>query len=237
MSKDVNVPQTGAGRTVLITGASGAMGSVAVETLAAEGWQVIMACRNLEKGAGVRDKVLAKYPAAQIELLHLDLRSFESVRQFVAELNGRRIDVLFNNAGTMNRHYTTTVDGLETTYQVNCAAPVMLMELLRNNLGKVVSMVSLSTKYVTIGPDYRGDDETTFSQLGTYARSKLGLRQATLEFGRLTGIPVALADPGIVNSNMIRLDRWFDPLTDILFRPFCNSPRKGVRPALREIRS
>ena len=31
---------------------------------------------------------------------------------------------------------------------------------------------------------------------------------------------------------MISMGKWFDPLADALFRPFCKSPEKGVRPAL-----
>ena len=44
-----------------------------------------------------------------------------------------------------------------------------------------------------------------------------------------------MADPGIVDTDMIRLDRWFDPLTDIFFRPFCNSPARGARPAVNAL--
>jgi hypothetical protein len=46
-----------------------------------------------------------------------------------------------------------------------------------------------------------------------------------------------MADPGIVNSNMIHMNRWFDPLADIFFRPFCNNPQKGAIPALNALQS
>lgn len=224
-------------RTVLITGASGSMGAAAVLSLASEGWDVIMACRNLEKGGRIRDGVLAECPGASVELMRLDLASLASVREFAAGLEGRRIDVLFNNAGTMSRSWALTDDGYETTFQVNCVAPCLLMELLKVNIGKVVSMISLTCAMVKVGASYAGDSAAEFSQLGTYARAKLGLLLGTLDFSRRTGIPVSLSDPGIVNSNMIALGRWFDPLADIFFRPFISSPEKGVSPALRAIRS
>lgn len=223
--------------TVLITGASGSMGSAAVEDLAAEGWTVIMACRNLEKGGRVRDDIMSRHPDARIELMRLDLASLDDVRAFAASLGGRRIDVLFNNAGTISRSFGLTEDGFERTFQVNCVGPALLTELLAPSLGKVVSMVSLTCSLVRIGPDYRGDGEGEFSQLGTYARAKLGMLLYTLDFGRRTGIPVSVADPGVVNSNMISMGRWFDPLADVLFRPLCASPQKGVSPALRAIRA
>jgi len=34
---------------------------------------------------------------------------------------------------------------------------------------------------------------------------------------------------------MIDLGHWYDPLADVIFKPFCNSPAKGVQPALRAL--
>ena len=40
------------------------------------------------------------------------------------------------------------------------------------------------------------------------------------------------ADPGVVDTGMITMHRWFDPLTDLLFRPLIKSPEQGARTAL-----
>ena len=48
-----------------------------------------------------------------------------------------------------------------------------------------------------------------------------------------TGITVNAADPGIVSTNIINMDMWFDPLTDLLFRPFIRTPRQGADMAIR----
>ena len=223
-------------RTVLISGASGSMGAAATESLAAEGWCVIMACRNTAKGSSVRDAVLARHPEAEIELQQVDFASLDSVRDFAASLGDRRIDVLFNNAGTICRDWEKTADGWEKTFQVNFLGPALLTDLLASRVGKVVTMVSLTCGLTRLPPGYTGDTENEFSQLGTYARAKLAMLLFTLEAGKRYEIPVALADPGIVNSNMISMGRWFDPLADLLFRPLCSSPQKGVSPALRAIR-
>lgn len=41
------------------------------------------------------------------------------------------------------------------------------------------------------------------------------------------------ADPGIVSTNIIRMDMWFDPLTDLFFRPFIRTPREGAETAIK----
>lgn len=224
-------------RTAIITGASGSMGAAAAESLASEGWRVIMACRNLEKAERIRSGIVSRHPSAEIEAVHLDLSSLSSVQKFAETMKDESIDVLFNNAGTICREWSMTEDGYERTFQVNFVGPALLSLLLSDKLERIVSMVSLTCSLTGIAPGYSGDSKDGFSQLGTYARSKLSLFLFTLELGRRKGLDVKLSDPGIVNSNMITMGRWFDPLADILFRPFCSSPEKGVRPALNAIRT
>ena len=48
-------------------------------------------------------------------------------------------------------------------------------------------------------------------------------------------ITVHVTDPGIVNSRILHMDRWFDPLADILFRPFCKTPKQGAKPAVNAL--
>ena len=46
------------------------------------------------------------------------------------------------------------------------------------------------------------------------------------------GIVVNAADPGIVSTDIITMHAWFDPLTDVFFRPFIRTPRKGAATAI-----
>ena len=212
------------------------MGAAAVRELAAQGHSVILACRNLEKAARVRDEILAPHPGAELEIRHLDLSSLDSVRAFVAGLEGARISALFNNAGVISRRYELTADGLEHTFAVNYFGPVLLTRLLLPQLeprAHVVNMVSLTCRFARVTVDSLQPAPADFSQLGTYASAKLALLHFSLELARRrSDLLLNLADPGIVNSNMIAMGRWFDPLADVLFRPFCKSPEQGVQPAL-----
>lgn len=224
------------GGRIIVTGATGSIGSAATLALCEAGREVVMACRNLEKAEAVRAKILARVPQARLEVRELDLASFASIRAFAAQLDGEPVDALFNNAGVLPRHYTRTPDGLELTFAVNYVAPFLLTGLLLPRLrpdARIVNMVSLSCRYARVDEASLRPSEKEFSQLGTYARSKLALLHFSQELARRhPALRVNVADPGIVNSEMIRLGRWFDPLTDVIFRPFCNSPAKGAVPAL-----
>ena len=225
--------------TVIITGATGAMGAAATRALALRGSTVLMACRNVLKAEEVRNRILAEVPGADIRIGKLDLSRTNSVRIFVDSLGPEPISALFNNAGVISREYSLTADGFENTFAVNYFGPVLLMRLLLPKMlpdAVVVNMVSLTCRYVSIDGNSLKPSGKDFSQLGTYARSKLALLRFSLEFARRhPEVRVNLADPGIVNSNRIDLGHWFDPLAVVLFRPFCKSPERGVQPALNAL--
>lgn len=229
------------GNRTIVTGASGAMGEAAVRALARDGRSVVMACRNLEKAEAVRSRILADLPGADISIGRLDLSSLDSVRAFADSLGQEQVSALFNNAGVISRGYSLTGDAMENTFAVNYFGPFLLTRLLLPLMdpeASIVNMISLTCRYVSVTEKSLRPSADEFSQLGTYARSKLALLRFSLELARRNpGLHINLADPGIVNSNMIDLGHWFDPLADILFRPFCKSPERGVQPALSALAS
>ena len=215
------------------------MGSAACEALAAKGVPVLMACRNIKKAEAVRDGILSRCPSADLEIRQLDLCSMASVREFAESVVPGSVNAVFHNAGVISRSYELTADGLEKTFSTNYFGPWLLTCLLLPKMpqdASIVSMVSLSCRYVTIGESDLQPTEKDFSQVGTYARAKRALLSFSLELARRNhGLRVNLADPGIVASDMIDLGHWFDPLTDAIFKPFCHSPENGVQPALRAL--
>ena len=83
----------------------------------------------------------------------------------------------------------------------------------------------------------RLDARRTLKSLVADLRSntKLALWLFTRELSerlKTEGITVNAADPGIVSTNIIRMDMWFDPLTDILFRPCIRTPKQGAATAV-----
>jgi len=217
------------------------MGSAAVRALAAQGHAVVMACRNPGKAAAVRERILAEVPDADLAIHPLDLSSLDSVHAFVAGLDDGPVSALFNNAGVISRSFIRTPDGFEQSFAVNYFGPVLLTRLLLPQMdpdARIVNMVSLTCRFARISEQALFPEAADFSQLGTYASSKLALLHFSQELSRRNpSLRVNLADPGIVNSDMIEMGRWFDPLARVLFRPLCKSPRRGVQPALRALSS
>lgn len=75
----------------------------------------------------------------------------------------------------------------------------------------------------------------SFWRIPVYSNTKLALTLFTLELAarvKERGIVVNAADPGIVSTDIITMHMWFDPLTDIFFRPFIRTPRQGAATAI-----
>ena len=102
---------------------------------------------------------------------------------------------------------------------------------------RIVNMVSCTYAIGKLDfPDFflRGR-KGSFWRIPIYSNTKLALLLFTIELAerlRARGITVNAADPGIVSTNIIRMDQWFDPLTDIFFRPFIRTPLQGAATAI-----
>lgn len=227
----------------LLTGATGAIGKEIARALAEKAEKLILAVRNVDKAEEFKRELLATYPQCKsVVILRLDLAKEKSVKEVVEKLNAMHIDSLkgiINNAGVMNRRYIVDEQGREMTMIVNYYNTRLLVELLKYRVemnGVIVFTTSL-TRFLHRRKDYElkfSDKE--FSQLGTYGRSKRMITEYARGLAddmKQKRVRVNCADPGIVDTGMISMQRWYDPIADVLFRPFIRSPRQGAEPALR----
>ncbi|NEW38855.1 SDR family NAD(P)-dependent oxidoreductase [Nocardia cyriacigeorgica] len=123
------------GRTFIVTGANSGLGAVAARALAGAGAQVVLACRNVDKGKVVADEI-----GARAEVRRLDLADLSSVREFAASID--RADVLINNAGVMGVPYGRTADGFEMQIGTNHLGHFALTGLLLGRIADRVVTVS-----------------------------------------------------------------------------------------------
>ncbi len=226
---------------IIVTGATGSIGLAAVKSLLSKDLPVIMACRNIRKADTQRDNLIKQFPHSEIDVLELDLNSLASIRAFVEEIKnqGFKVDKLLNNAGIICRDFTVNDDGFETTLAVNYLGPLYLSKLmipLMDDGFNIVNTVSVTRGVSKLDEHFFDLDKKRFSQLGTYGKAKYALFLSSLTLSeKIKNGSVNLTDPGVVDSNMISMHRWFDPLADVLFRPFCKSPEKGAIPAVNAL--
>lgn len=227
---------------IIITGATGAIGSHLAAMLAKDGVSMIFACRNLSKAQRLRHTILEEYPRAQIEIIELDLVSLDSVCRFVRllkeSLGSVKVAALVNNAGVIATRHEPTAQGWEMNAGINYVGAWLLTALVQPCImdgGCIVNVISCTAALSGIDSRFLEDARYTetcrYNRLKRYSQSKQALLMATKEMAlRFLNLRVSAADPGIVDSDMITMERWFDPLADILFRPFIKSPQKGALP-------
>jgi NAD(P)-dependent dehydrogenase (short-subunit alcohol dehydrogenase family) len=167
------------GRTAVITGANAGIGFEAAKALARRGATVVLACRDLGRGARAADAIRADGEVAPVPVVRLDLASLASVREAADEIRSAcsRLDLLINNAGVMQVPYQRTEDGFELTLATNHLGPFALTGLLVDRLlatagSRVVTVSSVAHKRGVI----RFDDlqsERTYNASAAYEQSKL----------------------------------------------------------------
>ncbi len=124
--------------TVIVTGASSGLGLATAKALAETGkWHIIMACRDFLKAE--RAAKSAGLSKESYTVIHLDLASLDSVRQFVDNFrrSGRPLDVLVCNAAVYlptAKEPTFTADGFELSVGTNHLGHFLLARLLLDDL-------------------------------------------------------------------------------------------------------
>lgn len=231
-------------KTAIITGAGKGMGFEEAKAVAAKGFYTIMACHHPEAAEEKRLEIVRETGNEHVEVMGIDLSDLSSVRRFADEVKGRfpHIDLLMNNAGTLEKGFHTTKDGLERTVSVNYVGPYLLTRLLLPLMGegtRIVNMASLTYRFGFLDfPDFftRGR-KGGFWRIPIYSNSKLAVTLFTFELAeRLKdkGITVNAADPGVVSTDIIHLDmKLIDTFADLFFRPLIRKPRQGADTAIR----
>ena len=230
-------------KTAIITGADGGMGYEETKAVAQQGYHTIMACYCPSQAEPRRQQLIQETGNQDIEIIGIDLANLQTVKDFADEVKRRfnHIDLLMNNAGTMEtgRHYT--VDGLERTVSVNYVGPYLLTRLLLPLMGQGSRIVNMASCVYALGrldfPEFFTQGRKgSFWRIPVYSNTKLAITLFTLDLARRVksqGITVNAADPGVVNTGIIRMQMFFDPLTDLIFRPCIRTPRQGADTAIR----
>jgi NADP-dependent 3-hydroxy acid dehydrogenase YdfG len=117
-------PFPGQGRVAVVTGASSGIGAATAERLAAEGFDVVLAARRLDRLTALAERIGGR-------AVQLDVTDATSVAAFAAGLD--RVDVLVNNAGGAFDAAPVAeadLDSWQRTYDVNVLGTVRVTKAL-----------------------------------------------------------------------------------------------------------
>ncbi len=195
------------GKVVVITGASSGIGAAAARELAARGAMVVPVGRSVARSTAVARDI-------GTEPIITDFADLTDVRRLAETLLERcpHIDVLINNAGGLFTPRTVTVDGYETTLQVNHLAPFLLTALLRDRLVesaettpvRVINTASAANLIGRIRLDDLNWERRIWGSFRAYAATKLMNIVFTRELARRwagTNVNTASFHPGPVATN------------------------------------
>ena len=199
------------GKTLIVTGGNGGVGTEIVRALASAGAEVVIAARDPEAAKPVLEALREATGNAQIELCELQLSDLASVRRFIETWN-RPLDALVNNAGIMALPtLQRTAEGREMQFATNFLGHFALTHGLKPWLemrgGRVVSVGSTGSLY---GPVLWDDPDFRFIQYDPvmgYAQSKTACILLAVAFAQrwaTTGITCNALHPGAIATNLQR---------------------------------
>jgi NAD(P)-dependent dehydrogenase (short-subunit alcohol dehydrogenase family) len=221
------------GRTAIVTGANSGLGLSAARELARRGAHVVLACRDLKKGAQAQSAIEARVPDATVELAALDLADLGSVKAFAQDFLAAAhpgLDLLVNNAGVMAPPRRQTKDGFELQFGTNVLGHFALTAHLIGAMegradARVVTVSSNAHKMGRINFDDL-QSERSYRRWGAYGQSKLADLMFALELDRRlraagSQIKSIAAHPGYAATNLQTaapplLDRMFGRLGNVL---------------------
>lgn len=159
-------------RTVLLVGASRGLGLAMAGDFAARGWAVV---GTVQGSARTEFHDLAERCEGRVEVESLDITEPDEIAALAARLSGRRIDILFHNAGTANTDQDESIAQVSTEEFVrvmvtNALSPMRVIEGLQHLVPADGLIGIMSSGQGSIGNNEKGGHEV-------YRGSKAALNQ------------------------------------------------------------
>jgi NAD(P)-dependent dehydrogenase (short-subunit alcohol dehydrogenase family) len=200
------------GRRAVVTGPTSGIGKEIATRLAGLGAEVVLACRDAERGKRAMEEIARRTGSANCAVMTVDMSSRKSIREFAKLFKQKyaRLDVLVNNAGVNLTRKQAGADGIETTFATNVLGYFLLtrelLDLLRS---------SAPARIVNVASTYAGEldledlqfENRIYEGQKAYKQSKACDRLLTWALARrleASGVTVNAMAPGLVQTGLYR---------------------------------
>jgi NAD(P)-dependent dehydrogenase (short-subunit alcohol dehydrogenase family) len=188
--------------TVLVTGANRGLGLEFARQYAADGWQVLAACRAPDAATDLQK--LAAEGGGRIRVLGMNVTDMASVRAAAAVLKGEAIDLLLNNAGVGgppgqqlgNLDYAAWARVLDT----NTLGPMRVIEAFLENIakGRRKQIVTITSAMGSIEDNASGG---RYAYRSSKAAVNMVMKSLAIDLAP-RGITCLMVHPGWVRTDM-----------------------------------
>lgn len=195
-------------KRIVITGPTSGVGAEIAMGLAALGADLVLACRDVDKGKQTARDIQKRTGNKNIVVMPVDTSSQQSIRDFSKKYHAKydRLDVLINNAA-MNRGAlprAVGVDGIELTFATNVLGYYLLTHLLLDLL-----QASAPARIINVASQFASDldlddlqfERRPFEAAKAYAQSKACDRLLTWAMARRlkgSGVTANAMTPGLI---------------------------------------
>lgn len=195
----------------LVTGANTGIGFEVARGLAKAGLDVVLACRDQNRGEDAIHSIAKEFPNPTLELLLVDLASQQSIRAAASSFVEKHptLDVLVNNAGIGVPTRQESPDGIELTFATNVLGYFLLTNLLLDRLQKTPAarVVNVASKLAG-GLDLEDLEfnHRHYDATAAYSQSKQANRMLTWALTRRLEASTVTANamsPGAVNTRLL----------------------------------
>lgn len=228
-------------KTCIITGSNTGIGKATATGLAQLGAEVVMVCRDKDKGEYARKQIIKQSKNDAVHLLIADLSSLQQVKSLADEIQKKfnRIEVLINNAGIITQKRQSTVDGFEYQFAVNYLSHFLLTQLLLDLLLK-----SSPSRIINVSSHVHKDaginfsdlqSETEYKPLKVYGMTKLAQILFTNKLSNFLhgkDVTVNALSPGVVATNLLNDYQGKARSGGFLQKLRYASPEKGAQTSL-----
>ena len=201
--------------SALITGANRGLGFEFARQYLADGWNVYAACRDPDSASELRR--VADTSGHKLHILALDVTDPASVKAAAAELDGKAIDLLLNNAGVMGARGQTIgnidYEAWAKVLDANTMGPMRVSEAFVDHVARSERklIVTLTSGMGSLADNTSGG---SIAYRSSKAAVNMVMRSLAIDLAP-RGITCVVVNPGWVQTDISGVNATLSPAESV----------------------